>query len=72
TFLVLPNGIPSRDTFNRIFSILSPEEFSKCFTAWTQSLAPKIKGAAAIDGKTLRRAFHSASKSTALHMVFGQ
>jgi predicted transposase YbfD/YdcC len=69
TFLILPNGIPSHDTFNRIFSILSPEEFSKCFTAWTQSLAPKIKGIVAIDGKTLRRAFHSASKSTALHMV---
>ncbi|GHV33703.1 hypothetical protein FACS1894187_02710 [Synergistales bacterium] len=69
TFLDLPNGIPSHDTFNRVFSLLLPEEFSKCFIKWTQSLAKKLEGVVAIDGKTLRRSFSSASKTTALHMV---
>jgi predicted transposase YbfD/YdcC len=68
-FLVLPNGIPSHDTFNRVFSLLAPEEFSKCFVKWTQALAKKLDGVVAIDGKTLRRSFSSASKTTALHVV---
>jgi predicted transposase YbfD/YdcC len=69
TFLALPNGIPSHDTFNRVFSLLLPEEFSKCFIRWTQTLAEKLEGVVAIDGKTLRRSFASASKTTTLHMV---
>ena len=68
-FLPLPNGIPSHDTFNRVFSMLSPEAFNTCFIAWTQALAKKLKGVVAIDGKTLRRSFGSASKATALHVV---
>jgi len=46
-----------------------PEEFSKCFIAWTQALAQKIEGVVAIDGKTLRGSFDSASEKSALHMV---
>jgi predicted transposase YbfD/YdcC len=69
TFLALPGGIPSHDTFNRFFSLIRPEEFSKCFIAWTQALAQKIEGIVAIDGKTLRGSFDSASKTSALHMV---
>ena len=69
TFLELQNGVPSHDTFNRVFSLIIPEEFSKCFIAWTQALAQKIEGVVAIDGKTLRRSFDSASKTSALHMV---
>lgn len=69
TFLDLPYGIPSHDTINRFFSILSPTEFSKCFTAWTQDLAEKISGVIAIDGKTLRKSFDSASEKKAIHMV---
>ena len=68
-FLELPNGIPSHDTINRVFSMLSPEAFNKCFIAWTQALAQKLEGVIAIDGKTLRRSFGSASKKTALHIV---
>ena len=68
-FLELPNGIPSHDTINRVFSMLSPEAFNKCFIAWTQALAKKLKGVVAIDGKTLRRSFGSTSKTTALHVV---
>jgi hypothetical protein len=70
TFLDLPNGIPSHDTFNRVFSLLSPEEFSKCFIKWTRSLAKKLENVAAIDGKTLRRSFSSASKTTTV--TYGQ
>ena len=69
TFLTLPGGIPSHDTFNRVFSLILPEEFSKCFIAWTKSLAQKIEGVVAIDGKTLRSSFDSASQTSALHMV---
>jgi len=69
TFLELPGGIPSHDTFNRVFSLILPEEFSKCFTAWTQTLAQKIEGVVAIDGKSLRRSFDSASQTSMLHMV---
>ena len=69
TFLDLPNGIPSHDTFNRVFSSISSEEFSKCFITWTQSLAENIRGVVAIDGKTLRRSFDSAAEPTFLHMV---
>ena len=69
TFLELPNGIPSHDTFNRVFSLILPEEFSKCFITWTQALAEKIEGVVAIDGKTLRKSFDSASQTAALHLV---
>jgi len=69
TFLDLPNGIPSHDTFNRVFSSISPEEFTKCFITWTQSLSESISGVVAIDGKTLRRSFDSAAEPTFLHMV---
>lgn len=69
SFLELPGGIPSHDTFNRVMSMILPEEFSKCFTSWAQTLAGKIGGVVAIDGKTLRRSFDSASKRSALHMV---
>ena len=69
TFLELSGGIPSHDTFNRVFSLILPEEFSKCFITWTQALAQKIEGVVAIDGKSLRRSFDSASQTSALHMV---
>jgi predicted transposase YbfD/YdcC len=69
TFLDLPYGIPSHDTINRFFSMLSPTEFSKYFIAWTQDLAEKISGVIAIDGKTLRKSFDSASEKKAIHMV---
>jgi predicted transposase YbfD/YdcC len=69
TFLELPNGIPSHDTMNRVMSMLSPEEFSKCFTEWVKSLSQRISGIIAIDGKTLRGSFHHLSNRDCLHMV---
>ncbi len=57
TFLELPGGIPSHDTFNRVFSALEPARFLECFLRWTQSLRRAIGGEiVAMDGKTLRRA----------------
>ena len=58
-FLELPNGIPSHDTFNRVFSALDPQKFLECFLAWTQSLRKAIdREIVAVDGKALRRALN--------------
>ena len=59
TFLELPNGIPSHDTFNRLFAALDPRQFLECFLRWTQSLRTAIPGEiVAMDGKALRRALN--------------
>lgn len=55
TFLELPNGIPSRDTFRRTISRLNPEQFQKAFLTWLGGITQGIEGIVAIDGKTLRR-----------------
>jgi hypothetical protein len=56
-FLVVPNGIPSHDTFGRVFARLNPEQFQACFLEWVQDLivasGEQLKGVIAIDGKTL-------------------
>jgi len=69
SFLELSNGIPSHDTINRVISMLSPEEFSKCLIEWTKTLSENLRGVAAIDGKTLRRSYQDASKKNPLHIV---
>jgi predicted transposase YbfD/YdcC len=70
TFLELPNGIPSHDTFGRFFAALDPEAFSRCFASWMAAVAEKTEGeVVAIDGKTLRRSFDRASSRAAIHMV---
>jgi len=57
TFLELPHGIPSHDTFNRVFQALNPETFCDCFLRWTQGLRTAVSSEiVAIDGKALRRA----------------
>lgn len=68
TFLQLPNGIPSHDTFERVFSRLDPAVFNRCCIAWLRDVSDLIGlGHVAIDGKTLRG---SASGSLApLHLV---
>jgi predicted transposase YbfD/YdcC len=57
TFLKLPNGIPSHDTFNRVFQALAPEAFLDGFLRWTKGLRRVVAGeVVAVDGKALRRA----------------
>jgi predicted transposase YbfD/YdcC len=69
-FLDLPHGIPSHDTFGRVFAALDPAEFGLCFRAWVASIAHLAKGdVVAIDGKTARHSFDRATEKSALHMV---
>jgi len=69
-FLELPNGIPSHDTFGRIFSLISPDEFQHCFQSWIQTVATLTSGeVVAIDGKCLRRSHDRSSGKAAIHMV---
>jgi predicted transposase YbfD/YdcC len=74
-FLELPNGIPSHDTFRRVFQAICPLTLQHCLIEWLQGLRQTAKTAAgvgevvAIDGKTLRRTFDRARALGALHLV---
>jgi hypothetical protein len=69
TFLALPGGIPSHDTFNRLFSSLNPEELESCFMDWTRSVANLCENeVVGIDGKNMRGTRSSVNKSI-VHMV---
>src|SRR5439155_22508749 len=69
TFLSLPSGIPSHDTFNRVFAALDPEEMEKGFVAWVSSIARLTAGeVVAIDGKALCGTSET-GKKTPVHMV---
>jgi predicted transposase YbfD/YdcC len=69
-FLELPHGIPSHDTFGRVFSLLSPDEFQSCFLSWIYSVAQISDGEIVpIDGKVLRRSYDKSSNKSAIHMV---
>lgn len=70
-FLKLDNGIPSHDTFGRVFSLLSPTAFEKRFRAWIESVREvyEAEEIVAIDGKTLRRSHDRKRGQGPLHMV---
>src|SRR5271157_4978950 len=69
SFLTLPGGIPSHDTFNRVFSALDPEELEKGFVAWVSAIAQLTAGeVVAIDGKALRGTCEPGKKAI-VHMV---
>jgi predicted transposase YbfD/YdcC len=69
-FLALPNGIPSHDTFGRVFALLSPSRLQDCFVGWIQAVAEVVAGqVVALDGKTLRRSYDRRSGKAAIHMV---
>jgi len=69
-YLELPYGIPSHDTFRRVFSILDPLLFGECFTKWSQALHEATNGEViALDGKSIRHSFDTFSGQPALHMV---
>jgi len=69
-FLLLPNGIPSHDTFARVLARLKPDELQRCFLNWIRAVSELTHGeVVAIDGKTLRRSFDRAAGKGAIHMV---
>jgi hypothetical protein len=63
------NGIPSKNTFARVFAALQPEEFRACFIDWAQGLQKMLEGVIAIDGKTLCNSHDKALGQSAIHMV---
>src|SRR4028119_2094344 len=70
TFLELPNGIPSHDTFRRVFMLIDPEAFEAGFSAWAGLLVAGFeREVVAIDGKTLRRSFDRKHEHAPLHLV---
>jgi len=69
-FLELPNGIPSHDTFGRVFGKLDPDQFHTCFTNWILAVSEITEGQViAIDGKTLRRSHDKTLGKGAIVMV---
>jgi len=70
TFLALPHGIPSHDTFGRVFARLNPQRFQTCFLSWTQAVAQLTQGTLiSLDGKTVKASLDRATASSPLHMV---
>jgi predicted transposase YbfD/YdcC len=70
SFLELPNGIPSHDTFRRVLARLDPEQFQQAFLDWVRSVTRLTEGqVVAIDGKQLRRSHDSALGKNAIQMV---
>ena len=71
TFLDLPGGIPSHDTFGRVFARLDPDAFERCFLAWMASVVELSAGRlVAIDGKSIRRSFERGwDRSGMAHLV---
>jgi len=70
TFLALPHGIPSHDTFGRVFARLNPRRFQECFLSWTQAVARLTQGTlVSLDGKTVKASFDRATAASPLHML---
>ena len=69
-FLELPNGIPSHDTFARVFARLNPQQFQQCFLNWIRAITKMTDGEViAIDGKSLRHSYDREVDQRAIHMV---
>ena len=70
TWLELPNGIPSPDTFSRVLARINPAELQKCFIGWMEAVAQVTEGELLnIDGKTLRGAKEAGNARSLIHMV---
>ena len=70
SFLELPHGIPSDDTFRRVLCRIAPSQFQQCFLEWVRSVSELTEGQViAIDGKQSRRSYDRATGKTAINMV---
>ncbi|MBI3971763.1 MAG: ISAs1 family transposase [Chloroflexi bacterium] len=70
TFLTLPNGLPSHDTFGRVFAALDPQRFEQGFLSWVRAIVTHTDGeVVALDGKTWRRSHDRGADQGALHLV---
>jgi predicted transposase YbfD/YdcC len=69
TFLRLENGVPSHDTFGRVFALLDPAQLVACIRQWLDEVGRQIGQHIAIDGKTLRGSFDTAAGRSPLHLV---
>jgi predicted transposase YbfD/YdcC len=70
TFLDLPNGIPSPDTFRRVFEKIRPDEFERCFEIWVRDVLDNLFGQfIAIDGKEARGSYDREAGTKSLHLV---
>ncbi len=70
SFLTLRHGIPSHDTFRRVFMLIDPHQFEQCFRRWMgQLLGTNQMGHVAIDGKTVRHSFDRKREQSPLHLV---
>lgn len=69
-FMELESGIPSHDTFGRVFARLDPEQFQACFISWVKAVFQATQGqVVAVDGKRLRRSYDRTNGREAIHMV---
>ena len=68
-FMRLPGGIPSHDTFSRLFRLLDPKAFEACFGRFVAAFAARVEEVVAIDGKTARRSFDRRAGARPLHLV---
>ena len=68
-YFLFTNGIPSKDTFARLFAVLDPEIFKSCFIEWIKSLQEVLQDVIAIDGKTLCNSIDELNHVPAIHMV---
>lgn len=69
-FLELPNGIPSHDTFSRVFARIEPKQFQECFLSWVNSITKKLElEVIAIDGKTMKQSYDRNQSQKPLHIV---
>src|SRR5438552_16350812 len=70
TFLALPHGIPSHETFDRVFARLNPQRFQECFLAWTRAVAQLTRGTlVSLYGKTVKSFLDRATAASPLHML---
>jgi predicted transposase YbfD/YdcC len=70
SFLEFPKGMPSADTLRRVMSALEPQAFAACFRAWVRALAKALQGEViAVDGKAIRGAYETASRTTPLYLL---